>query len=140
MNILTVFFHFPPISGGGVVVAVELINNFAKMGHNVTVITPEIKWDGPTYVPKIEKSVKVVRVKVPFENKIKIAARRCKGPLKNKILEISKQTQFDLIFSIFHPFHLAPHAAVESAQKLGIPSLIKIDDAIYQKTTGLELL
>ena len=108
------------------------------MGHNVTVITPEIMWDGPIYNPKIEKSVKIIRVEVPSKNKIKVAARRCKGPLKNKILEISEKAKFDFIFSIFHPFHLAPHAAIESAQDLGIQSLIKIDDAIYQKSTGLK--
>lgn len=140
MNILAVLFHFPPISGGGVVVAVELVNNFAKMGHDVTVITPKINWDGPVYEPKLEQSVKVVRVDVPFKNKIKVAARRCKNPLKNKIKEISEKTKFDLIFSIFHPFHLAPHAAIESAIPLGIPSLIKIDDAVYQKSTGLKSL
>ena len=140
MNILAVIFHFPPMSGGGVVVAVELINNFVKMGHKVTVITPELQWDGPIYDPKIEKVVRIIRIKIPSQNKIKVAARRCKGPLKDKINEISKECTFDFIFSIFHPFHMAPHAAIESAKILGIPSLIKIDDAVYQKATGFKAI
>ena len=48
--------------------------------------------------------------------------------------------QYDFVFSIFHPFHLAPKAAVSCAKKLKIPSIIKIDDAIYTKSTGLKSL
>ena len=31
MNILFVVFHFPPISGGGVIVAVDIANSLAKL-------------------------------------------------------------------------------------------------------------
>ena len=85
MNILVVVFHFPPISGGGVVVAVELVNNFAKLGHSVTVVTPNIVWDGAKYDPKLHPNVDVVKVDVPSKNQIKVAARRCKNYLKKAL-------------------------------------------------------
>ena len=42
--------------------------------------------------------------------------------------------------TIFHPFHLVPKAAVEAAKKLDIPSIIKVDDAIYEKSSGIKSL
>ena len=39
-------FHFPPISGGGVVVIVELANKFAELGHDITILTPDLEWKG----------------------------------------------------------------------------------------------
>ena len=42
-------FHFPPISGGGVVVIVELANKFAQLGHDVTILTPDLDWTGEKY-------------------------------------------------------------------------------------------
>ena len=39
-------FHFPPISGGGVVVITDIINKFVESGNDVTVITPDIEWNG----------------------------------------------------------------------------------------------
>jgi glycosyltransferase involved in cell wall biosynthesis len=55
-------------------------------------------------------------------------------------IEIGKSNQFDFIFTIFHPFHLVPKAAVEAAKELGIPSIVKVDDAIYEKASGIKLL
>ncbi len=138
MKILAVIFHFPPISGGGVIVAVEIINNLAKLGHKITVITPELKWDGPTYDPKMESNVEIIRVKVPSSDKIKIAARRCRNYLKEEAEKAGKQSNYDFIFTIFHPFHMAPHAAVDCGKNLGLPVIVKIDDAMYQKSRGLK--
>ena len=107
MNILVVVFHFPPISGGGVIVAVELVNNFAKLGHSVTVVTPNIEWNGPIYDPKLHANVDVVKVDVPSKNQIKVAARRCKNYLKNVSVKLGQEKKYDFIFSIFHPFHMA---------------------------------
>ncbi len=138
MKVLAVIFHFPPISGGGVIVAVEIINNLAKSGHKITVITPELKWDGPTYDPKMESNVEIIRVKIPSSDKIKIAARRCRNYLKKEAEKAGKQSHYDFIFTIFHPFHMAPHAAVDCGKNLGLPVIVKIDDAIYQKSSGLK--
>jgi len=138
MKILAVIFHFPPISGGGVIVAVEIINNLAKLGHKVTVITPELEWGGPTYDPKMESNVEIIKVNVPSSDKIKIAARRCRNYLRKEAEKTGKQSHYDFIFTIFHPFHMAPHAAVDCGKNLGLPVIVKIDDAIYQKSKGLK--
>ena len=58
--------------------------------------------------------------------------------MKEKAIEIGKQEKFDFIFTIFHPFHLVPKAAVESAKELQIPSVLKVDDAIYEKASGIK--
>lgn len=138
MNILVVFFHFPPISGGGVVVAVDIVNSFAEMGHNVTVLTPNLIWKGPEYRPEIDAKINVIRVDVPSSNNLKVAARRCKNPLISKGKELASKNEFDFVFSIFHPFHFAPNAAVSISENLKIPAIIKIDDAVYEKSTGLK--
>lgn len=138
MKILAIIFHFPPISGGGVIVAVELVNKFAKMGHKVTVVTPDVDWSGAKYEPNIESNVEVIRVKVPSKDKIKIAARRCKKYLQKKGEEIGNKEKFDFVFTIFHPFHLAPSAAVSCAMNLKIPSIVKIDDAVFEKASGIK--
>lgn len=138
MNILAVFFHFPPMSGGGVIVAVDIVNNFAKLGHKVTVITPDLEWSGPKFEPKLDSSIKVIRVETPLKTKIKIAARMCKKKLQKKGEELGKIEQFDFVFTIFHPFHLASSAAVACAKKLKIPSIVKIDDAVYEKSSGIK--
>lgn len=140
MHILAFFFHFPPISGGGVVVIADIVNTLAEMGHDVTVLTPNLKWTGPIYVPKINSKVEVIRVETPSSSNMKVAARRCQGNLKKMGEKIGLEKKFDLIFTIFHPFHLAPNAAVSCAKKLGIPSIIKIDDAVYAKSSGLKSL
>jgi glycosyltransferase involved in cell wall biosynthesis len=133
-------FHFPPISGGGVVIIIEIANTLASLGHDVTVLTPDLKWNGEIYQPKINKNVKIIRVPTPSNSNLKVAARRCKTNLKNKGVEIGKNIKFDFILTIFHPFHLVPRAAVECGKSLGIPTIIKIDDAIYEKSTGLKSL
>ena len=138
MNILFVVFHFPPISGGGVIVAVDIANSLAKIGHEVSVLTPNLEWDGPKYEPKVDSKVDIIRVNVPSKNNLKIAARRCKSPLIEKGIELGRNKKFDFIFTIFHPFHMAPNAAVSIGEKLGIPVIVKIDDAVYEKSTGLK--
>jgi len=138
MNILFVVFHFPPISGGGVIVAVDIANSLAKIGHEVSVLTPNLEWDGPKYEPKVDSKVDIIRVNVPSKNNLKVAARRCKSPLIEKGIELGRNKKFDFIFTIFHPFHMAPNAAVSIGEKLGIPVIVKIDDAVYEKSTGLK--
>ena len=140
MKILVLVFHFPPISGGGVVVITDIINKFTELGNDVTVITPDLDWNGEKFNPKINSKIKVIRTKTPSQTKIKIAARRCQSNIKKTAIEIGKSNQFDFIFTIFHPFHLVPKAAVEAANELGIPSIVKIDDAIYEKASGIKSL
>jgi len=131
-------FHFPPISGGGVVVITEIVNKLAELGNDVTVITPDLDWNGEQYNPKIDSKIKIIRTYTPSKSKIKIAARRCQSNMKKRAIEIGKQEKFDFIFTIFHPFHLVPKAAVESAKELQIPSVLKVDDAIYEKASGIK--
>ncbi len=131
-------FHFPPISGGGVIVAVELANSLVKSGNQVTVITPDLVWDGQRYDPKINPSIRVIRVDTPSKSKIKIAARRCKGVMEKEAINIGKKTKFDFILTIFHPFHLVPSAAVNASKKLKVPVLVKIDDATYTKSSKVK--
>ena len=140
MKILVLVFHFPPISGGGVVVITDIINKFAELGNDVTVITPNIDWNGEPFNPKINPKIKIIRTETPSKNKIKVAARRCQSNIKKKSIEIGKLDSFDFIFTIFHPFHLVPKAAVETAKILKIPSIVKVDDAIYEKAKGLKSL
>ena len=131
-------FHFPPISGGGVVVIVDIVNKLVELGNDVTVITPNLDWNGERYNPKINSKIKVIRTETPSKSKIKVAASRCQSNMKKKAIEIGKQEKFDFIFTIFHPFHLVPKAAVESAKELQIPSVLKVDDAIYEKASGIK--
>jgi len=140
MQILVLVFHFPPISGGGVVVITDIINKFTELGNDVTVITPDLDWNGEQFNPKINSKIKVIRTNTPSRTKIKVAARRCQSNIKKMAIEKGKTHQFDFIFTIFHPFHLVPKAAVEAANELGIPSIVKVDDAIYEKVSGLKSL
>ena len=140
MKILVLVFHFPPISGGGVVVITDIINKFAELGNEVTVISPNLDWNGESFNPKINSKIKIIRTETPSKNKIKVAARRCQSNIKKKSIEIGKINSFDFVFTIFHPFHLVPKAAVEAAKILDIPSIVKIDDAIYQKASGIKSL
>ncbi len=140
MKILVPVFHFPPISGGGVVVITDIINKFAELGNDVTVITPNLYWNGEQFNPEINSKIKIIRTETPSRTKIKVAARRCQSNIKNKSIEVGKLNQFDFIFTIFHPFHLVPKAAVEAAKKLDIPSIVKVDDAIYEKASGIKSL
>ena len=131
-------FHFPPISGGGVVVIVELANKFAELGHNVTILTPDLEWKGEKYEPQLNKKIIVEKVQTPSRSNLKIAARRCQDNMRKKGIELGKQNNYDFILSIFHPFHLVPKAAVACGKELQKPVLIKIDDAIYEKAKGIK--
>ena len=131
-------FHFPPISGGGVVVITDIVNKLAELGNEVTVITPNLDWNGEEYNPKINSKIKVMRIETPSKSRIKVAARRCQANMKKRAVELGREKKFDFVFSIFHPFQLVPKAAVEAAKELQIPSIVKIDDAIYEKSTGIK--
>lgn len=126
------------MSGGGPVVSSDIVNSMAGMGHEVTVLIPDVSWNGKRYEPPMHENLKIIRVQTPSKENLKIAARRCEGPLKKRAEEICRKTRFDLIFTIFHPFHLVPNAAVSCAKKFGIPIVIKIDDAVYEKAHGLK--
>ena len=138
MQILVMVFHFPPISGGGVVVITDIVNKLAELGNDITVITPNLDWNGEQYNPKINLKIQVIRTETPSKSRIKVAARRCQANMKKRAIELGKQQKFDFIFTIFHPFHLVPKAAVEAAKELQITSIVKVDDAIYEKTTGIK--
>ena len=101
---------------------------------------PKINWKEVRFEPVLDSRIKIIRVKTPLENNIKFAARLCKNNLEKEIETVCKNNNIELIFSIFHPFHRVPHAAVKVGQKLKIPTLIKIDDAIYAKSTGIKSL
>ena len=131
-------FRFAPHSGGAVVVATEIANNLARLGHEVTVLTPDLPQSGQTYEPKLDPKIQVVRVDTPAKSNLKIAARRCRANLEKKGKELGKREKFDFVLTIFHPFHLVPNAAISCARHLGIPSIVKIDDAIYEKASGLK--
>jgi glycosyltransferase involved in cell wall biosynthesis len=131
-------FHFPPISGGGVVVIVELANKFAELGHDVTILTPDLEWKGEKYEPQLNKKISIEKVSTPSKSNLKIAARRCHDNMKKKGIELGKHNNYDFILSIFHPFHLVPKAAVACGKELQKPVLIKVDDAIYEKAKGIK--
>ena len=131
-------FHFPPISGGGVVVIVELANKFAELGHEVTILTPDLEWKGEKYEPQLNKKICIEKVSTPSRSNLKIAARRCHDNMREKGIELGKQNNYDFILSIFHPFHLVPKAAVECGKEIQKPVLIKVDDAIYEKAKGIK--
>jgi len=131
-------FHFPPISGGGVVVIVELANKFAELGHDVTILTPDLEWKGEKYEPQLNEKIIVEKVQTPYRSNLKIAARRCQNNMEKKGIELGKKINYDFILSIFHPFHLVPKAAVACGKELQKPVLIKIDDAVYEKAKGIK--
>tara|TARA_B100001750_G_scaffold247737_1_gene274590 strand:- start:1572 stop:2711 length:1140 start_codon:yes stop_codon:yes gene_type:complete len=133
-------FHFPPISGGGVVVIVELANKFAQLGHDVTILTPDLDWTGEKYEAELDEKIIIHKIETPSRSNLKIAARRCFDNMKKNGIKLGRQNKYDFIFTIFHPFHLVPKAAVSCAKELDIPVLIKVDDAIYQEATGLKKL
>jgi glycosyltransferase involved in cell wall biosynthesis len=131
-------FHFPPISGGGVIVIVELANKLAELGNDVTILTPKLDWNGEIYNPSLNSRISIIRVDTPSSNNMKVAARRCYFSVKEKADELIKESKYDFILTIFHPFHLVPKAAVSCGQKHKIPVIVKIDDAIYEKAKGLK--
>jgi len=131
-------FRFAPHSGGAVIVATEIANNLAKLGHQVTVLTPDLPQSGQRYEPEMNSRVRVIRVETPSKTNLKVAARRCKSNLEKKGRELGKKEKYDFVLTIFHPFHLVPNAAISCANNLGIPSIIKVDDAIYEKSSGIK--
>ncbi len=131
-------FRFAPHSGGAVIVATEIANNLAKLGHQVTVLTPDLPQSGQRYEPEMNSKVRVIRVETPSKTNLKIAARRCKSNLEKKGKELGKKEKFDFVLTIFHPFHLVPNAAISCANALQIPSIIKVDDAVYEKSSGIK--
>lgn len=133
-------FRFAPHSGGAVIVATEIANNLAKLGHKVTVLTPDFPQSGHRYQPELNSLVKVISVDTPSKSNLKVAARRCKPNLEKIGKLLGKKEKFDFVLTIFHPFHLVPNAAISCAKALGIPSIIKIDDAIYEKSSGLKTI
>jgi glycosyltransferase involved in cell wall biosynthesis len=128
------------MSGGGSVLSSEIVDSFSKQGHNVSVIVPDVEWDDSKFEPSIDPKIKIIRVKTPSKNNIKVAARLCKKNLEKEINEICNKEKFDFILTIFHPFHRVPHAAISAAKKQKIPVIVKIDDPIYAKTSGLKSL
>ncbi len=112
MQILALFFHFPPMSGGGSVVSFDIANTMSVMGHSVTVLVPDVAWQGKRYEPVMHENLDVIRVETPSRNNLKVAARRCGRNLKKKAEEIYKERQFDLVFTVFHPFHPASPPAI----------------------------
>lgn len=129
-------FHFPPMSGGGSVVITDIVNKMAELGHGVTVIVPDVQYDGEPYAPRLHPGVRVVRTETPSRTKIKIAARRCQANMRRAGQELGRGSDF--VFTVFHPFHLVPRAAIQCAERLGIPCVVKVDDAIYAKSTGIK--
>ena len=133
-------FRFVPHKGGAVIVATEIANNFAKLGHKVTVLTPDLKQSGEKYEPLLHENVKVVLSHTPSRENLKIAARRCKSNLEKMGKVLGKNDKFDFVLTIFHPFHLVPNAAISCAKHFGIPSIVKVDDAVYEKASGIKSL
>ncbi len=133
-------FRFVPHSGGAVIVATEIANNLARLGHEITVLTPDLPQAGQRYEPEMNSKVKVIRVETPSKTNLKVAARRCKSNLEKMGKKLGKKEKFDFVLTIFHPFHLVPNAAISCAKTLRIPSIIKVDDAIYEKSSGLKSL
>jgi len=131
-------FRFAPHSGGAVIVATEIANNLAKLGHEITVLTPDLPQSGQRYQPEMNSKVKVIRVETPSKTNLKVAARRCKSNLEKMGKKLGKKEKFDFVLTIFHPFHLVPNAAISCAKALEIPSIIKVDDAVYEKSSGLK--
>ena len=84
-------FHFPPISGGGVVVIVELANKFAQLGHDVTILTPDLDWSGEKYEPELDEKILIHKIETPSRSNLKIAARRCFDNMKKNGVKLGKQ-------------------------------------------------
>lgn len=55
-------FRFAPHSGGAVIVATEIANNLGKLGHEITILTPDLDLKGKPYV-KIHKNVQKAGVR-----------------------------------------------------------------------------
>ena len=131
-------FRFAPNSGGAVIVATSIANTLAKLGHKVTVVTPDLALSRQRYEPEMDPNVNVVMVDTPSRENLKVAARRCKSNLEKKGKSLGHDEKFDFVLTIFHPFHLVPNAAASCAKSLNIPCIIKVDDAVYDKSSGIK--
>jgi len=87
-------FHFPPISGGGVVVITELANALAQLGNDVTILTPDLEWGEEPYNPDIDPKIKIIKVEIPSKANLKIAARRCYPMIKKKGNRVRGERKF----------------------------------------------
>lgn len=56
-------FRFAPHSRGAVIVATEIANNLAKLGHKITILTPDLDLKGKPYYIKIHKNVQKAGVR-----------------------------------------------------------------------------
>jgi glycosyltransferase involved in cell wall biosynthesis len=128
------------MSGGGSVVSYEITNALVSLGHKVTVLVPDVDWNTKKFVPPMHQDVEIIRVPTPARTNLKMAARLCESNLRDEGKKTMKRKEFDLTFTIFHPFHLVPKAAVSCAKAFGKPSIVKIDDAFYEKASGLKAL
>ena len=117
-------FRFAPNSGGAVIVATSIANTLAKLGHKVTVVTPDLASSRQRYEPEMDPNVNVVMVDTPSRENLKVAARRCKSNLEKKGKSLGHDEKFDFVLTIFHPFHLVPNAAASCAKSLNIPCII----------------
>ena len=133
-------FRFPPLVGGSAVVAFDLANKLSELGHDVTILTPDLKWKEEMRDPVIHERITVHRVAVPARSKIKIAARLCHSSMKKRGVELGRETDYDFILSIFHPFHTVPKAAVSCGRALKKPVLVKVDDAVYARAKGPKII
>ena len=126
------------MSGGGSVVSYDIVNTLVELNNEVTVLVPDVEWNEEKFVPPLNPKINVVRVETPYRSNLKVAARRCKNNLEKNGLIIGNEKKIDFIFTIFHPFHLVPNAAVSCAMQMKIPVIVKIDDAIYEKSSGIK--
>jgi len=51
-------FRFASLSEGAVIVVTEIANNLAKLGHKITVLTPDLDLKGKPYTLKFIKMFK----------------------------------------------------------------------------------
>ena len=96
-------FHFPPISGGGVVVIVELANKFAQLGHDVTILTPDLDWTGEKYEVELDEKIIIHKIETPSRSNLKIAARRCFDNMKKMVSNL--EGKINMILSLRSSIH-----------------------------------
>ena len=89
--------------GGGVVVIVELANKFAELGHDVTILTPNLDWSGEKYKPELDEKILIHKVETPSRSNLKIAARRCFDNMKKNGVKLGRQK--NMILSLRFSIH-----------------------------------
>ena len=83
-------------------VIVELANKFADLGHDVTILTPDLEWKGEKYEPKLNKKIIIQKVSIPSRSNLKIAARRCQDNMRKKGIELGKQNNYDKFIQLVY--------------------------------------